>query len=185
MRNTPLITTALAVVSAAALAAQLHAQAQPAGAKASKKTDATIVGCVYREQDVPGRAPNVAERAGIQEDYILAAITTTPLQAGATGTAGQASGKPVGTSGQATPVFTSMYKLEFAKDTKLQTLVGRRVETVGRIDAEAGDVRGPTAATPTTTVDKIVGHDRVNLSEFEVASIKEVPGACPAKPTVQ
>ena len=31
----------------------------------------TVEGCLMREADVPGRRPNVAERAGIGEDYIL------------------------------------------------------------------------------------------------------------------
>ena len=193
MRHTHTITTALAAVCAATLAVQLQAQAQPAGqasptakATTSQKSEATIVGCVYREKDVAGRAPNVAERAGIEEDYILAAITTAPVGQragagvqGATGTSGQAADK------NAEPKFTAMYKLEFVKDEKLQTFVGRRVEAIGQIDREEGDARGPSAATTTTTTDKIIGRDRVNLSEFEVASIKEVPGACPAKPVVQ
>ena len=193
MRHTQIITTALAAVCAASLAVQLQAQAQPAGqapaakASGSQKSEATIVGCVYREKDVPGRAPNAAELAGVQEDYILAAITTTPVGQragagvpGATGTSGQA-----GDKGGAEPKFTGMFKLEFVKDEKLQTFVGRRVEAIGQIDREEGDSRGPSPATTTSTTDKIIGRDRVNLSEFEVASIKEVPGACPAKPVVQ
>ena len=31
----------------------------------------TVEGCVMREEDVPGRKPNVAERAGVGEDFIL------------------------------------------------------------------------------------------------------------------
>jgi hypothetical protein len=41
----------------------------------AQKASTTITGCVYQEKDVPGRAPNPAERAGILEDYILAEIT--------------------------------------------------------------------------------------------------------------
>ena len=201
MSNKYITTTALAAVCAATLAIQLQAQAQPAPAGAqqpagtqavasSKKTEATIIGCVYRENDIPGRSPNAAERVGVAEDYILAAITTTPVGQraagagvqGATGTSGQAASDKPG----AEPRFTAMYKLEFVKDTKAQTFVGRRVEVTGQIDAEEGDSRGPTAATPTSTTDKIIGRDRVNLSEFEVASIKDATaGSCPAKPFVQ
>ena len=62
----------------------------------------TIQGCVYKEQDIPGRSPNVAEKAGVMEDYILVASpagmsatagtsgTTPPATAGTTGTAGPA-----------------------------------------------------------------------------------------------
>ena len=38
----------------------------------------TVEVCVMREADVPGRKPNVAERAGIAEDYIL--TSTRPIQ---------------------------------------------------------------------------------------------------------
>lgn len=174
-----IIAAALAATwSVAGIAAQQPQTQKPAAqAVPGKKTPATIVGCVYREKDIPGRAPNVAERAGILEDYILAEISSSPL-AGKTGTAGA-----TGTSGQANvPTFGAMYKLEFASAEKLQTLVGRRVEAVGQIDAEEGDAPAPAPTTTTTTTDKIIGRDRVNLSEFEVASIKEVPGTCPASP---
>jgi hypothetical protein len=71
-----------------------------------------------------------------------------------------------------------MYKLEKVDDSKLQTLVGRRVQVSGIIDAEAGDSKAPPAG-KTSTTDQVIGRDQINLSEFEVASIKEVPGACP------
>src|SRR3954468_3051278 len=40
-------------------------------ASSAQSEPATIEGCLMREQDVPGRKPNVAERAGVMEDYIL------------------------------------------------------------------------------------------------------------------
>jgi hypothetical protein len=131
---------------------------------------------VYREKDVPGRAPNVAERAGVLEDYILAEIKSGGGQpaAGAPG--------PVGTSGTTQAQFGAMYKLELADDSKLSAVVGKRVEVTGRIDREAGDSARPPAATPQASqTDKAIGRDRVDLAEFEVASIREVSGACPAK----
>ena len=75
-----------------------------------------------------------------------------------------------------------MYKLEGVDGDKLKTFVGRRVEIMGRIDAEAGDQVAPAPGQRSTTADKIVGHDRVNLSEFEVSSIKDAVGTCPANP---
>jgi hypothetical protein len=78
-----------------------------------------------------------------------------------------------------------MYKLEFADDDQLKALVGKRVEVTGRIDREGTDASRPTATTPpTTSTDKAIGRDRVNLAEFEVTSIKAVEGSCPAKPGV-
>jgi hypothetical protein len=128
-----------------------------------------LTGCVYQEKDVPGRAPNAAERAGVLEDYILADVKPASAS-GAVGTSG--------TSGAA-----SMYKLELIADEKLKAVVGKRVEVTGRIDAEAGDTKAPAAGAPAASqTDKAIGRDKIDLPEFEVTSMKEVPGACPAAP---
>jgi hypothetical protein len=154
--------------------AQPRAEQQPKSADAKPTT--TIVGCVYREQDVPGRAPNVAEKVGIMEDYILAEIgSASAPTAGAAGA--------VGTSGTQ-PRFGAMYKLERADDSKLGAMVGKRVEVTGRVDKESGDASGRTGTAPqTTTADKAIGRDRIDLAELEIVSIREVEGACPAKPS--
>jgi len=133
----------------------------------------TLVGCLVREQDVPGHAPNIAERAGIMEDYILAEIT--PAEAA----------RPAGTSGASrVPTTYSMYKLEKAKDSELKSMVAKRVEVIGRIDAEKGDAVGqPSASTDTSKTDRVIGRDRIDLPEFEVSSIRAVAGTCPAKPS--
>ena len=59
-------TVTFAATSAAILAASVVS---------AQTASTTIIGCVYQEKDVPGRAPNPAERAGLLEDYILAEIT--------------------------------------------------------------------------------------------------------------
>ena len=157
-------TVTLSAIAAAALAAPVIS---------AQTGSTTITGCVYQEKDVPGRAPNLAERAGLLEDYILAELT--PAEAA----------KPTGTSGSASNTATySMYKLERASDTELKAMVGKRVEVTGRIDAEPGDAAGqPAASAQTNKTDRIIGHDRIDLPEFEVSSIRAVAGACPAKPT--
>jgi hypothetical protein len=182
VRNQYVIAAALAFSCSGILAAQAQSPAsaqQPSSPQrqdASQKSPATITGCVYREQDVPGRAPNPAERAGILEDYILAEIP-----AAGTGTKGA-----TGTAGSVQPQFGTMYKLEHADDEKLKALVGKRVEVTGHKDKEAGDSsRTPAATPPTSQADKAIGRDRVDLAEFEVTSIKEVSGTCPAKPTAR
>ncbi len=77
-----------------------------------------------------------------------------------------------------------MYKLEHAKDSDLKAMVGKRIEVTGRIDAEAGDASGqPTAATQTSRADQVIGRDKIDLPEFEVVGMREVPGSCPAKPS--
>jgi hypothetical protein len=138
----------------------------------AQQASTTIIGCVYQEKDVPGRAPNVAEQVGILEDYILAEIT--PAEAA----------RPTGTSGSAVPTTYSLYKLERVADSVLKAMVGKRVEVTGRVDAEANDASGqPPASAQTDKSDRIIGRDRVDLPELEVASIRAIEGSCPARPT--
>lgn len=144
------------------------------GASVSAQTaSTTVVGCVYQEKDVPGRAPNLAERAGILEDYILAEIT--PAEAA----------KPATPSGSGNvPTTYSMYKLERAADSQLKAMVGKRVEVTGHINAKAGDATGqPPASAETNKTDRILGHDRIELAKFEVTSIRAIAGSCPARPS--
>lgn len=136
----------------------------------------TLTGCLYRERDVPGRTPNVAERAGMLEDYILADASVQGASS-ATGTAGTA-----GTSGTA-PAIGKMFKVEHVADEKLAQFVGKRVEVTGKIDVEADDMKqAGTAGTAGSTEDRSAGPDRINLPEFEAATIREVAGTCPATP---
>ena len=125
--------------------------------------------CLQRK-DAPGRAPNVAERAGVMEDYILAEVRPASPS-------GEAA--PVGTSGTTAP----MAKLELISDDKLQAVVGKRVEVTGRIDAEAmtrslNRRHRPRRARPTRPSDL----DKIDLPEFEVTNLKEIAGTRPATP---
>lgn len=185
----------------------------------------TLVGCLYREADVPGRTPNVVERAGILEDYILvgAMATAAEQQPGAQTDARDATPGAVGTSGTA-HAAGSMFKLEHVADDRLSELVGKRVEVTGKIDAaDRSDFERPVgtsgdapAAEPQPGQPEVgqpeigqpdaagspvgdragqpqVGQpqpdrnplspDDINLPEFEVASISEVDGMCPASPS--
>jgi hypothetical protein len=154
--------------------------ASPSDRQTSQAATTTLTGCVYREQDVPGRSPNVAERAGVLEDYILANVETSSSAGSSTSpssTAGTA-----GTTG--TAASGKMYKLEQIPDERLKAMVGKRVEVTGRIDAEAGDSK-PAGTTGGAAADRSAGPDKVNLPEFEVTSIKEVSGSCPASPSSQ
>jgi hypothetical protein len=80
------------------------------------------------------------------------------------------------------------FKLEHADDEKLQAVVGKRVEVTGKVDAESDDVanRPATAGTSgTPATDRSVGPDQIELPEFEVTSIREVAGTCPATPDIK
>ncbi len=157
------ITVAAAIAAAPLATSVVSAQSSPV----------TLTGCVYEEKDVPGRAPNIAERAGILEDYILAELS--PAEAS----------RPVGTSGSSiAPTTYSMYKLEKVADTQLKAMVGKRVEVTGSINVDAKDSTGqPSAALDTNKTDKAIGHDRIHLPEFAVTNMRAVAGTCPAKPT--
>jgi hypothetical protein len=129
---------------------------------------ATLAGCLYREEQVPGRKPNVAERAGVLEDYILA---------GASYAKAQSTGADKVTAGSK-PKTGNMYKVEGPPDEQLKALVGKRVEVTGRIDPEG--LPGTTPGTP--RADRGPGPDKINLPEFEASAIREVSGSCPATP---
>jgi hypothetical protein len=85
--------------------------AAPAAAQASSST--TLTGCLYRENQIPGRTPNVAERAGVLEDYILADASMASPGARPGATAGATV-----TSGSA-PSAGNMYKVESIPDDQL------------------------------------------------------------------
>jgi hypothetical protein len=184
-----LFMTALAA-SSATLAAQTPATTpQPRSdqpqAQAAAPAATTLTGCVYQEKNVPGRTPNVAETAGVLEDYIFvasgsaAASAPAPATRPSTDPTAQATPEAVGTSG--TMAKAKMYKLEKIADEKLSEVVGKRVEVTGTIDRESGDTAAPGAA----AADRSVGPDSIELPEFEVTSIREVAGSCPAAPSIK
>jgi len=83
-----------------------------------RPTMVTVEGCLVREADVPGRKPNIAERAGVTEDYIL---TSTKM---VKGTAPAAS---LGSTRSA----SAMYEVEGISEADLKTHLGRRVQIDG------------------------------------------------------
>ena len=176
----PITIAALPLFFVAGLAAQEPASpatkpAQPAprpGATAQQPTT-TLTGCLYRENQIPGRTPNVAEKAGIMEDYILAGATVAGTEAKPSATPGA-----TGTSGM-TLSSGKTYKVEGPADEKLKALVGKRVEVTGRIDPEGSPSSNPTGA---PTADRSPSPDKINLPEFEASAIREVTGTCPATP---
>ena len=175
MRKSIMVAT-LAPLFAVGLAAQGAGQPQnpppQTPAATAQQPTTTLVGCLYREDQVPGRKPNVAERAGVLEDYILADASTASPQTKPGATAGAA-----GTTGT-TPASGNMYKVEGPSDEKLKGLVGKRVEVTGRIDPEGGGGATPGKPRP----DRGVGPDATSLPEFEASSIREISGTCPSAP---
>ena len=132
----------------------------------------TLTGCLYRENSIPGRTPNVAEKAGVLEDYILADATTRdsnrpldrPIAEGGQPTAGATAGLATG----------RMYKVTKLDDERLKALVGKRVEITGTIKPDSDVRSGEKPA------------DFENLPNIEGTSIREASGTpCPAAPATR
>jgi hypothetical protein len=160
----------LAVVACSGLviAAQAPPPAQqPApqtpSAQTVRQSNTTIVGCVYEEKNVPGRSLNTPGRR--LEDFIGNQPSAPP---------------PHRVRPASGPRSWERWQARAAM-TRAEAVVGKRVEVTGRIDREAGDSTARPAETPAPSqADKAIGRDKVDLAEFEIVSIKEVPGACPA-----
>jgi hypothetical protein len=175
--NRSIVGTVLVLLATGTLAASQAPQNPPqqpsprAPSATTQQPTTTLAGCLYRENQIPGRKPNVAEQAGVLEDYILA-------DASIPGPTAKPDSKPEGLTGNV-PKQGNMFKVENIPDERLKALVGKRVEVTGKIDPEGspGSNR-PGGPTP----DKGLGPDQINLPEFEAASIKEMPGTCPATP---
>ena len=72
----------IGALSSAQIAPQGHAAPQPRSQQPRPDPIAgpvtTLAGCLYREDSIAGRKPNVAEKAGVIEDYIL--FDATPVR---------------------------------------------------------------------------------------------------------
>jgi hypothetical protein len=160
---------ALSIAGVGAQSQSQPPQTPPQTTPVAQEPATTVQGCVYKEADVPGRTPNVAEKAGIGEDYIL---VTSPAGSGTAGTSGTT--PPAGTAGTAGMGSApgKAFKLGKIADEQLKAVVGKRVEVTGRVDVGSGAATG-TAGAP------------AKLPDFEVTSIKEVEGSCPATPNIR
>jgi hypothetical protein len=152
---------ALALTASAAGQTPTPASTSPAQPAASAAGVVTVEGCLMREDDVPGRKSNVAEKVGVGEDYIL---TTTKMVKGSAPSAGAgaASSGAVGTSGTTT-TSGAMYDINGIDDDTLKQHVNRRVQVDGTFDNLDGGMKGNA------------------LIEIKATGIRPVSGECPAK----
>jgi hypothetical protein len=156
-----------AVTGICALTISVAAQQPPAQTPQSKTpstqaTTATVTveGCLMSEKDVPGRKPDLVERAGVAEDYILTnakMIKGSAPQASAT-----KPGQPVGTAGSQMP----MYDVKGIDNDRLKPLAGRRVQ----IEGTFADLTKDPSAGPTE-----------DLADIQGTTIRQVAGECKAK----
>jgi hypothetical protein len=137
-------------------------------AQVTEAASMTLAGCLYREESIPERSPNVAEKAGIGEDYILADAVPAREQNRAPDRPIADAGQPSAVAGLATG---RMYKVTKIDGKQLKELVGKRVEVTGSIKPDNDVPPGERPAQLT------------NLPNLEGATIREVAGAtCPARP---
>jgi hypothetical protein len=163
---------ACSTAAAFALAASVAAQSPPAAPQPQPRTGiptaqsqpmATVEGCLMREQDVPGRKPNVAERAGVMEDYILTNAKVLKGSAPAAAMPPATPGEPTGTSGT---LSAPMYDVKGIDDARLKPLVGKRVQ----IDGTFADLEKSPTAKPTE-----------DLVDLKGVTIRQASGECPPK----
>jgi len=134
----------------------------------------TVEGCLMREKDI-GREPNVAERAGIAEDFILTNAKmvkgNAPPDAARTGQTPPKPGTDAARAGQPgtgqAANLQPMYDVKELDADRLKTFVGKRVQIEGTFaDTERSASAGA----------------REDLVDIRGTTIKEVPGQCTPKP---
>lgn len=160
------------------LAAAVGAQNPPATSQPSPSTPSTrepaaqeaktvtVEGCLVREADVPGRKPNVAERAGMGEDYILTSTKVIKGSAPGGSSSEARPGTPTGTSG----MQAAMYQVKGIDDEQLKSNIGKRVQIVGTFENTDRATASP---------DKAAAADE--LVELRGTTLTAASGECPAK----
>ncbi len=116
-------TLAGALALTVSVAGQTPPPASPSQPAATAAGPVTVEGCLMRENDVPGRKANVAEKVGIGEDFIL---TSTKMVKGMAAPSGGA----VGTSG----TTGAMYDVNGIDDETLMKHINRRVQVDGTFE---------------------------------------------------
>jgi hypothetical protein len=124
---------------------------------ASGSTPATVEGCLHREADVPGRKPNIAERAGIGQDYVL---TNNRIVKGSA---------PDGESRDSG--HDAIYDVQGLSTNQLKANVNKRVQIDGTFEHEERARKGPEV--------NGTGNDLVALNG---TSIRSVSGECSTGP---
>jgi hypothetical protein len=168
----------------------------------AQATPITVNGCLKMEKDVAGLKPNVAEKAGMGDDFILTNVKpgsgkpsagasgsgTSSSGTSATGTSGTGTSgtSGTGTSGtaatgsgssatsQGRPVAGLMYKITGLDDDELKKHVNHQVEVTGRVE-ESGS--GSSSGSPSASAGS---SDISQPKEFRATSLKMVASTCSA-----
>lgn len=147
-----------ALLSVATAAAQSPSQAGPQSDRSRPgSTAATVEGCLHREADVPGRKPNIAERAGIGQDYLL---TDSRIVKGSAPAGARADGG-----------HDAIYDVQGLSTDQMKANVNKRVQIDGIFEHEDRAQKGPEL--------NGTGNDLVGLNG---TSIRSVSGDCASGP---
>jgi hypothetical protein len=158
MRNI-LLRGSLSLAISCATAGVLFAQEPPTTPQIPPTTEqmVTAQGCLKQEKDVPGARPNVAERAGVGEDFILTQAKLTKSE----------------TAGAGKTAKGAMYKISGLDDEKLRSMSNQQVEVQGRLrEKTLTGATKPTTPGPTTPPDEV--------QEIRATSIKMIASTCTA-----
>jgi hypothetical protein len=137
----------------------------------------TATGCLRQERDVPGMAPDLAERAGLGEDFVLTNAKLTSVAMPST---------PPGadSSGSARRPSSAMYRITGLDNDKLQPLLNQRVEVTGRLlpSPRATEIAPPTVdpeRQPEAEAQPQRGRAE-DLPQIRASAIKAIAASCTA-----
>lgn len=161
------LSLAMACSTAAVLSAQTPPRpdtptTQPAPRGETPGAVTTVSGCLKMEKDVPGLTPNVAERAGVGEDFILMNV------------------KPAASPSGSGSTRALMYRIEGLTSDELKKHVNHHVELQGTVDDRGS---APTSAAPTTAKPGAAGgtsDTAAKPKDFRATSLKMVSTTCPS-----
>ena len=158
----PVAAAFLMTTAVAAQQPQQPAERQP---MTPDNTSVTVIatGCLKMEKDLPGAKPNMAERAGVGDDFVL---TDVKLSKG---------DMPTGTTAAATPGRPKMFKIEGLDDSQLKPHVNHKVEIQGKWGEpnKASTAAGTAGATDNAD----------DLREIEAVAVKMISATCGTGPT--
>lgn len=135
-------------------------QTQPRSGSADQVI--TISGCLKEEKDVAGAKPNVAERAGMGNDFVLTNVK-------------MASGSAV----QGITVATK-YEVEGIAEAELKKHLNHQVELTGKISQTSAGSAAGAATGAATAATGTAGATTGDAPDFQATSMKMISATCPA-----
>jgi hypothetical protein len=127
------------------------AQSQPGAPAAQPADPIKVTGCLKNEKDVPGLKPNVVERAGVTEDYILTEVKL----------AADSKTSAIG--------LATMYEIEGIAESDLKTHLNHQIEVTGQLSKVETGAAAANAS------------NRGDVPDFYATGFKMLAATCPMK----